>query len=128
MRREAQVRRPSEAAINRTLVIDLRLSVAVVIPDHMNAPGGVGRDASGEVEAEQRIARIVRQATILPPVCASRRRMLKLWTPIGKNRARFDALRRLIETIICWRNEVWPGLLRARFGRNAISANDEGSN
>src|SRR5215470_2657862 len=119
MRREAQVRPPGAAAIDRTLVIDLRLSIAVVIPDHVNAPGVISSDASSEVEAEQRIARSIRQATIRSPGIAIRRSSLKRRKPVVRKRARFDALRRLIGSVVCWRSDVRDGLHRARFGRNA---------
>src|SRR5262245_15843260 len=42
---QSQVRLPGGAPVSRTLVIDLRLSAAVVIPDHVHARGVIGGDA-----------------------------------------------------------------------------------
>src|SRR5262249_58802344 len=103
-------------------------SLAVVIPDHVNATGVIGGDASGEIEAEQRIARSVRQATITPPDIAVRRSSLKRRKPVVRKRARLEALRRLIVSVICWRCDARDGLRRARFGRNAINGNNENRN
>src|SRR5262245_28512112 len=128
MRREAQVRLPIEAAINRTFVIDLQLSVAAVIPDYVRAPGAIGGDASGEVEAEQRIARIIRQATIGSPGFASQRRRLERRNPVGRKLARFDALHRLIGSGVYWRSDMRAVLRCARLGHRTKNSDDDADN
>src|SRR5215475_4234971 len=60
--REAHISPPRPAMIERTFIVNLRDAVAVVVPDDVNTPIAIRRDAARKVVIEQRLTCIEGQA------------------------------------------------------------------